>query len=63
MDWSKLGWFLLGTFAGWLVIFLVITFGGVALSVVIGLAPLLIPLFAVIGIIAVIGWIVKDDRR
>lgn len=48
---ENLIWFLIGTFAGWLVIFLAVTIGGAALTVVIGMLPIAVPVFTVIGII------------
>ena len=54
---DKFIWFLIGTIAGWAVIWIVVTFGAAALSVLATIFVTAFPVFAIIGFLFVLYWI------
>lgn len=56
---ENLMWFLIGTFAGWVVIYLLVMVGGVTLTVIFGMLPILLPVLAVIGALWLVWYLLK----
>ena len=56
MKLRNLAWFLLGTLAGWFIIWLAAMFGAAALSALLAVFTVLYPVFAVVGLLFVLWW-------
>lgn len=50
-------WFLIGTLAGWLIIWLAATFGAAALSALLAIFIAAYPVFAVVGVLFVLWYV------
>lgn len=59
---DKFLWFLIGTIAGWAIIWLIFTFGAAALTVIVGIFMVAFPVFAVIGLIFVLWALFRKKK-
>ena len=63
MNLENVVWFIVGALFGWVILFLLVTFGGVALTVIFAMLPIALPVLGLIGLIWMIWYFVSGKNR